>query len=244
MPTPVFSASELTKSELQAKQRLVIVASSLGTIFEWYDFYLYASLAVFFAGLFFPLRESSGSNAEQFPDARGGLRCSTIWGALLWTNRRFGRPQIYLFDHDHRDGAFDGAGRSLANFCLDWLGGSRLFWFCCGSRKDWRLAANMEGLRPMSRSIPRRANAAFLPAGFKPLRRWVYFSHWRSYGFAGFCCLLRPSKVLGLANPVPAFRCPATDLDLHPAETPGIASLPGNEGAGQGIDERRCATAS
>ena len=31
MPTPVFSASELTKGELQAKQRLVIVASSLGT---------------------------------------------------------------------------------------------------------------------------------------------------------------------------------------------------------------------
>src|SRR6202041_3708051 len=54
MSTPVFSASELTKSELEAKQRLVIVASSLGTIFEWYDFYLYASLAVFFAGLFYP----------------------------------------------------------------------------------------------------------------------------------------------------------------------------------------------
>jgi MFS family permease len=54
MPTPVFSASELTKGELQAKQRLVIVASSLGTVFEWYDFYIYGSLAVFFAGLFFP----------------------------------------------------------------------------------------------------------------------------------------------------------------------------------------------
>jgi MFS family permease len=54
MSTPVFSASELTKSELQAKQRLVILASSLGTVFEWYDFYLYGSLAIFFSGLFFP----------------------------------------------------------------------------------------------------------------------------------------------------------------------------------------------
>jgi MFS family permease len=54
MPTPVSSPSVLTAGELQAKQRLVIIASSLGTIFEWYDFYLYASLAVFFAGLFFP----------------------------------------------------------------------------------------------------------------------------------------------------------------------------------------------
>ena len=34
--------------------RRLIVASSLGTLFEWYDFYLYGSLAVFFGGLFFP----------------------------------------------------------------------------------------------------------------------------------------------------------------------------------------------
>ncbi len=32
----------------------VILASSLGTLFEWYDFYLYGSLAVFFGGRFFP----------------------------------------------------------------------------------------------------------------------------------------------------------------------------------------------
>src|SRR5215510_9609698 len=34
--------------------RRVILASSVGTLFEWYDFYLYGSLAVFFGGLFFP----------------------------------------------------------------------------------------------------------------------------------------------------------------------------------------------
>jgi MFS family permease len=34
--------------------RRVIVASSLGTLFEWYDFYLYGSLAVFFGQQFFP----------------------------------------------------------------------------------------------------------------------------------------------------------------------------------------------
>jgi MFS family permease len=37
-----------------AEERRVIVASSVGTVFEWYDFYLYAILAPFFAGLFFP----------------------------------------------------------------------------------------------------------------------------------------------------------------------------------------------
>jgi MFS family permease len=34
--------------------RSVILAASLGTLFEWYDFYLYGSLAVFFGSLFFP----------------------------------------------------------------------------------------------------------------------------------------------------------------------------------------------
>lgn len=34
--------------------RRVIFASSLGTLFEWYDFYLYGSLAVFFGAKFFP----------------------------------------------------------------------------------------------------------------------------------------------------------------------------------------------
>src|SRR5215475_1788988 len=34
--------------------RRIIEAASLGTLFEWYDFYLYGSLAVFFGGLFFP----------------------------------------------------------------------------------------------------------------------------------------------------------------------------------------------
>src|ERR1700683_5311785 len=41
--------------------RRVIVAASLGTLFEWYDFYLYGSLAVFFGGLFFP----SGNDTAQ-----------------------------------------------------------------------------------------------------------------------------------------------------------------------------------
>ena len=36
------------------EEKRVIFASSLGTVFEWYDFYLYAILAPFFAGVFFP----------------------------------------------------------------------------------------------------------------------------------------------------------------------------------------------
>ena len=33
----------------KSEERRVIFASSLGTVFEWYDFYIYAVLAPFFA---------------------------------------------------------------------------------------------------------------------------------------------------------------------------------------------------
>jgi len=47
-------ASALPRGTAQREERRVILASSLGTVFEWYDFYLYGSLAVFFGKLFFP----------------------------------------------------------------------------------------------------------------------------------------------------------------------------------------------
>ncbi len=39
---------------LDRKHKLVIIASSLGTVFEWYDFFIYGTLAAFFGKLFFP----------------------------------------------------------------------------------------------------------------------------------------------------------------------------------------------
>jgi MFS family permease len=38
---------------MTSEERLVIFASSLGTVFEWYDFYIYGTLAVFLAKYFF-----------------------------------------------------------------------------------------------------------------------------------------------------------------------------------------------
>ncbi len=43
-----------------AEQRKVVVASSLGTIFEWYDFYLYGSLAAIIGSHFFSGLTESG----------------------------------------------------------------------------------------------------------------------------------------------------------------------------------------
>src|SRR5690242_3394332 len=51
---PVKGDRPLFASGIDAAHREVIFASSLGTVFEWYDFYLYGTLAVFFSALFFP----------------------------------------------------------------------------------------------------------------------------------------------------------------------------------------------
>lgn len=47
-------SNNISNAELDRKHKLVIFASSLGTVFEWYDFYIYGTLAAFFGKLFFP----------------------------------------------------------------------------------------------------------------------------------------------------------------------------------------------
>src|ERR1700759_5641990 len=46
------TTAEVTPSQAR-EERKVIFASSLGTVFEWYDFYLYGSLAAVIAKQFF-----------------------------------------------------------------------------------------------------------------------------------------------------------------------------------------------
>jgi len=41
----------VTRLADKPRPRRAIFAASLGTLFEWYDFYPYGSLAVFFGGL-------------------------------------------------------------------------------------------------------------------------------------------------------------------------------------------------
>jgi hypothetical protein len=57
----------------QAEERRVIFASSLGTVFEWYDFYLYATLAPFFAALFFPPGNATAALLSAFATYAAGF---------------------------------------------------------------------------------------------------------------------------------------------------------------------------
>jgi MFS family permease len=54
-------------------ERRVILASSVGTVFEWYDFYLYATLAPFFAALFFPPGNDTAALLSAFATYAAGF---------------------------------------------------------------------------------------------------------------------------------------------------------------------------
>src|SRR6266478_4296180 len=66
-----------------AAERRVIVASSVGTVFEWYDFYLYAILAPFFAGLFFPPGNQTAALLSAFATYAAGFLVRPF-GAIIF----------------------------------------------------------------------------------------------------------------------------------------------------------------
>jgi MFS family permease len=67
----------------RAEERWVIFASSLGTVFEWYDFYLYATLAPFFAALFFPKGNDTAALLSAFATYAAGFLVRPF-GALVF----------------------------------------------------------------------------------------------------------------------------------------------------------------
>ena len=48
-----MTASQYREGGMTSEERMVIFASSLGTVFEWYDFYIYGTLAPILAAQFF-----------------------------------------------------------------------------------------------------------------------------------------------------------------------------------------------
>src|SRR3954464_3525745 len=66
-----------------SEERRVIIASSVGTVFEWYDFYLYAILAPFFATLFFPATNQTAALLGAFGAYAAGFLVRPF-GALIF----------------------------------------------------------------------------------------------------------------------------------------------------------------
>ncbi len=81
--TPDSVAVSAPNQSIDKEERFVIFASSLGTVFEWYDFYLYATLAPFFATLFFPPGNEMAALMSAFATYAAGFLVRPF-GALVF----------------------------------------------------------------------------------------------------------------------------------------------------------------
>jgi MFS family permease len=79
------------------RDRLVIFASSLGTIFEWYDFFVYGTLATVIAKLFFPSANPTAGLLLTLATFGAGFGVRPL-GAILfgWLGDRLGRKYTFL----------------------------------------------------------------------------------------------------------------------------------------------------
>ena len=77
------TAAAAQDEDFKPEEKRVIFASSLGTVFEWYDFYLYATLAPFFAALFFPKGNDTAALLSAFATYAAGFLVRPF-GALLF----------------------------------------------------------------------------------------------------------------------------------------------------------------
>src|SRR5258706_11474111 len=78
-----IAATSPRATGMSRDEKFVIFASSLGTIFEWYDFYLYATLAPFFATLFFPPGNDTAGLLSAFATYAAGFLVRPF-GALIF----------------------------------------------------------------------------------------------------------------------------------------------------------------
>jgi len=78
-----LAAATTQHQDFSGEEKRVIFASSLGTVFEWYDFYLYAVLAPFFAALFFPPGNQTAALLSAFAAYAAGFLVRPF-GALLF----------------------------------------------------------------------------------------------------------------------------------------------------------------
>ena len=111
------------------EERRVIIASSVGTVFEWYDFYTYAFTSIYFAGSFFPAGDATSQLLATAGIFAVGFFMRPLGGWLfgwLADNRKW----------------IAGATLSLADFAaaahlsaLDFMGD--LDWSLSPATKDW-----------------------------------------------------------------------------------------------------------
>ena len=110
------------KQPLTREERMVIIGSSVGTVFEWYDFYLYATLAPFFAKLFFPPGNDTAALLSAFTAYAAGFLVRPF-GALVFgrIGDLIGRKYTFLVTIVVMGGSTFGVGLLPTFPTIGWL---------------------------------------------------------------------------------------------------------------------------
>ena len=118
----IATAQMEAKQPLTKEERMVIIGSSVGTVFEWYDFYLYATLAPFFAKLFFPPGNDTAALLSAFTAYAAGFLVRPF-GALVFgrIGDLIGRKYTFLVTIVVMGGATFGVGCLPTFPSIGWL---------------------------------------------------------------------------------------------------------------------------
>ena len=141
---------------MPAEHRKVIVASSLGALFEWYDFYLYGALAADpRAAVLRRARQRGRRWCSRCSAFAAGFVVRPIGALAVRPARRPDRAQVHLPGHAAADGRGDVRRRRAAGLRDASASPHRSRWSCCGCCRGWRSAASTAASRPTSPSTRR-----------------------------------------------------------------------------------------
>ena len=217
-------------------EKRVIFASSLGTVFEWYDFYLYATLAPFFAALFFPPGNATAALLSSFVTYAAGFLVRPF-GALVFgrIGDLVGRKYTFLITIVVMGASTAAVGllptyATIGVLAPDPPGAS------CGSSRASRSAASTAARRRTSPSTPRSGKRGYDTAWIQTTATLGLLLALIVIGICRWKMSADVFKSWGWRHPVPHLARPARLLRLHPAQAAGVADLQGDEGAGQGLE--------
>ncbi len=152
--------------------RAVILASSVGTLIEWYDFYIFGALATIISTKFFPASNPTAAYLSVLATFAAGFIVRPF-GALVFgrLGDLVGRKYTFLLT------LIIMGGSTLP---LVWcpvmrpLERQHRCWSCsCACYKVWPWAVNTAERLPMWPSTRLPINAGFTPVGFKPRLPWA-----------------------------------------------------------------------
>jgi MFS family permease len=120
--SPAETRSATETQGIGKEERFVIFSSSLGTVFEWYDFFLYATLAPFFATLFFPPGNEMAALMSAFATYAAGFLVRPF-GALVFgrIGDMAGRKYAFLITIIVMGGATFAVGLLPTYATIGWL---------------------------------------------------------------------------------------------------------------------------